>query len=488
MKILKIITIILLLCIGCGLLIACNVSPKETQPAAKPTEADPTKKPTEAEPPTEKPTSKPTKPAIQEDPESDLPFYLDVPFEFNGRSFTEENIELGQDSYMHIISKRVVKDDYDTYLASLEDLGFVFYTDNQIGDNLFSTYITQTQIVNVMFLPTFEEVRVIEDSRVEFDLPGLESENVYEGVGDTSLTLVADGSVNWPGRMGYIYKLSDGSFVIIDGGATSWVPGCGSSADVIMNVLKKHADDPDNIRIAAWLITHIHEDHMGGFYDMSLSTKYTDKVTIEKLIYNQPSAEDAEKQDVGAHTHATLTEVCDLMEEAIENWQPEQIIKAHPGQVFYVRDLTMTVYYSQELLIETVNNITNHNTVSVVTKVEFEGKSALYLGDTVYDANQKVIGPLYGNSLKCDILQVAHHGYGDSCAQQIYSCADPSVVFWPVYAYHYFSSESYNPGVKDISTNAVLDQEHIKHYIHDEKCIIISNFDTMEGEEWDAVP
>lgn len=483
-NILKLVFLFVLICASCGVLIACNSG---NDNSSIPTDEAPSDSNNVTQAPTQRPTDRPTaRPTLADDPDSDLPFYLDLPEEINGKVFAEEGIDLGQNSYMNVSRSKTSVEDYETYLSDIEAEGFVKYTDNRIGDNLFATYITQTQIVNVMFLKEFTQVRVVVDDRYVFDLPGLKEENVFEGNEDTSLTLVSDDSVNWPGRMGYIYKLSDGSFVIIDGGATSWVPGCGSSADVIMNVLRKHADDPNNIRVAAWLITHIHEDHMGGFYDMSKSTRFTDKVTIEKLIYNQPSVADSEIQDVNTYTHDSLTEVCELMESAIEKWKPEQIIKAHPGQVFYLRDLTMTVYYSQELLMETVNQITTHNNVSIVTMVELEGKKALYLGDTVADANQRVIDPLYGDALKCDILQVAHHGYGDTGAQSVYTHADPSVVFWPVYAYHYFTSESYD-GVKDLPINSVLFKDGTKHYIHDDKCTVIEDFNTMEGIEWDAM-
>ena len=482
MKFTRFIAFLVLLCITVLAFSSCNGASVETQNSdtLPPTES-PTGTPTSA--PTSSTKPKPTEPADLGYDDSELYDYIEIP-RFNGKNFQVEESDLGQGSYMNIAS-RADLDDYNEYLLELEDWGFFHYTSNQIGENFFDTYITRTQIVNVMYIDSFSQVRVIVDDRDVFDLPILESANVYEELGNQSLTLVSDEAIGWPGRMGYIYKLADGSFFIIDGGATSWVPGTGSSAEVIMNVLTEYADNPNNIRIAGWLITHIHEDHMGGFYDMSKSKKYTDKITIEKLIYNQPSKESAKEQDIGAYTHDGLTVVCELMETAIENWQPKQVYKAHPGQVFYIRDLTATVYYSQELLMFT-DNTSSHNNSSVVTMVEFMDKTALYLGDVVYDANQKVVAPVYKEALKSDILQVAHHGYGDTGAEEVYTYSDPTIVFWPVYSYHYYTSDNYW-GVKDLPTNQVLFKNGVKHYHHGEDCVTFSDFNTWEGERWDAV-
>ena len=93
--------------------------------------------------------------------------------------------------------------DYSEYLNRLTESGYSFYADNTIGGNLYSTYVNDEYIVNVMFIEAFAQTRVIIDDRKTFSLPGLASENVYEDKGKNVLILLSDGAVGWPGRMGY---------------------------------------------------------------------------------------------------------------------------------------------------------------------------------------------------------------------------------------------------------------------------------------------
>ena len=96
------------------------------------------------------------------------------------------------------------------------------------------------------------------------------------------LTVVAIAETGWPGGMGYVYELSDGSFFIIDGGYFNG--STVSSAEWLTKTLQQMASDPKNIRIAAWYMTHPHEDHIGAYCDMAKRTECRRTMTIEKMI------------------------------------------------------------------------------------------------------------------------------------------------------------------------------------------------------------
>ena len=59
--------------------------------------------------------------------------------------------------------------------------------------------------------------------------------------------------------MSYVIRLSDGRFIVIDGGR-ELQPDC----DRLFQVLKKGSDNPKPI-IAAWIMTHPHSDHFHCF-------------------------------------------------------------------------------------------------------------------------------------------------------------------------------------------------------------------------------
>ena len=526
MKAIKIIAFLLTVCMLSSLLFACNNNEETPSDTEQPSDTSSTETPTDA----------PSQPSN----ESDLEYFIDIidVLKYNGREFDEINIDIGQDSYMHVV-KNTTPEEYENFKAALEKEGFVLYTTNTIGKNKFATYITETQIVNVMLVyydydetnktdfggkaaVDHYEVRVMEDNRFMFDLPGLEKDNVYADGGYASFSMISDEKITYAGRMGYVYQLADGSFFIIDGGVTRDDPNL-SSAPVLMALLEEFAPDPNNIVIAAWFMTHMHDDHIGAYYDISRNEEYASKVKIEKLIHNMPSEsemaiQDKYKFDNGTQDISTTinnaagsTERQEEFNEATAKLRPEQKFKAHPGQVFYIRDLTLTIYCSQDLLLYSTipsasvskNFESNpwHNSASIVSMVNYQGKDMLFFGDSHVYSFKYMINPIYRNDLKADILQVAHHGYADTRADLINQYIQPEYVLWPVKRAHY---DGKNPdgsiyyeggkpysGVKDVAFNAVFfNDPNIKNIYHEKDfCITIDDFSVAEWNfyEWDPL-
>ena len=544
MKAIRIIALLLTLCMFSAVLLACNSGNEPTGTGEPSGTSAPTEKPTQ------KPTEKPTEPTYAE---GELEYFLELA-DYNGKPFTESNIDIGQGSFMHV-AKDTTPEEYEAYKTSLEEQGFYLYTTNEIGDNQFATYITETQIVYTMLIyydydssdktyyggkasTDHYEVRVMEDSRSEFDIVPLEDQNEYEKDASVkpSFTMLSDNEVSWPGRMGYVYQLSDGSFFIIDGGYYHDSLKDRSSATALMELMTKWAPDPENIVIAGWMFTHIHSDHVGAFYDISRNEEYMSKITIEKLIYNMPSSDEMAVQDVykwgGTDVNTTLSDIngCTDWEEnmfdAIDAMRPQAIYKAHAGQVFYIRELTMTIYAAQDLLL--YSNIPTaassdslftscnwHNSTSVITGVDFGGKNTLFLGDTHVYACHYLLNPVYRNVFKesADIVQVAHHGYTDTRADLLYKHLDVEMVLWPVCKQHYDGMDT--PDSNDIKNTGRDDNvyyengkvyggvysatgnnfnhqylnssvtEHV--YFINNYCMTVDDFDSWDFYEWDAV-
>ena len=82
----------------------------------------------------------------------------------------------------------------------------------------------------------------------------------------------------------YIYKLSNGHAIIIDGGVPTQ-----NNADDIYKALQSHgvsADENGKYIIDAWIFSHAHGDHIGTFNVFAES--YADKVTVGYFLYNFP--------------------------------------------------------------------------------------------------------------------------------------------------------------------------------------------------------
>ena len=341
-------------------------------------------------------------------------------------------------------SKTYIKDNankstFETLCKDIEAKGLKKYTTNAIGNNLFATYVTQTQIVHVMFFPNKNQIRTAVDKRGlgtdgAFSLPGLSGENKYKKTNDSEMIVCDISNADWPGGMCIIYKLADGRFFIVDSGIGGLLSDgrnyMGSSSGWIYATLAKHAADPKNIEVAAWLITHVHSDHAGGLFDMALGyygyrgSKHTvmpkeikQYIKIDKLIYNSPdNLPDCNREH--------------WVPEIIKQFKIKEVVKAHPGQVFHFADLKFTVYGSLDLVVDQ-GNVGNTNHLSLCIKVDFNGKTALLMGDSeAKPAKQMAI--IYKELLKSDILQLAHHGYGGTGANDVNSYCNPSMVLWVV--------------------------------------------------------
>ena len=527
MKAIRIIAFLLTLCMLSSVLFACNKQeePSDTSPSSDETPEDSSNSETASNP----------------EFDGDLEKFIEIT-QYNGKMFDEDHIDIGQGSWMHVI-KNTTPDEYNKFKTQLEKDGFVYYTSNEIGKNKFTTYITESQIVNVMLVwydydeenktdygggGAFDhyEVRVTEDNRYFFDLPGLQSDNIYKNNGYGSLTMISEDTLTYAGRMGYIYQLADGSFFVIDGGVTRDDP-TKSATPAFMAVLEKFAPDPNNIVIAGWLITHMHDDHMGVYYEISQNEEYLSKITVEKLIHNMPSESEMAIQDMYSWDNSTLdvnrttvnnangmTVWQDNFNEATAIIRPQQKVKAHAGQTVYIRDLSLTIYVAQDLLLfstdttaATAKNFESnpwHNSSSIVSMINYQGKDMLFFADAHVYTFRFVIYPVYHNDLKADVLSVAHHGYADTRAQLANEYVDPDYILWPLKRGHY---DGFNPdgsiysekadgsqytGVIKAATNSVfMNDPSIIHVYHEKDlCVTIDDFSssTWEFYEWDAIP
>ena len=376
--------------------------------------------------------------------------------------------DAGQGSTTYI-KTGATKSTFEDACAAVEANGFRKYTTNSIGDNLFATYVTQTQILHFMYFPNKSELRTAIDKRGTgkngFTLPGLSGDNTYAKLTNSVMTLVDIENAAWPGGMCLIFKLCDGQFVVVDSGVGGR-DNDGSSSGWVYQSLAKHADDPKNIRVAAWVFTHIHSDHAGGLVDMARGTyettlkKDNEKVRthnvmpkevrqwikIDTLIYNRPA------NNVNGRNG--------WMDEIIDAFKVKNVIKAHPGQVFYYGNCKFTMYGSLDLVVE--KKIKNHNDESLSMMFEFNNKKFLVLGD-VYPENIRYLATAYKNEFKADIVQLIHHGYDHgydddkNISDMIYQYVNPTMVLWPVAGYEKdqcgLVNKSINSAFKNIPSN-----------------------------------
>jgi hypothetical protein len=194
----------------------------------------------------------------------------------------------------------------------------------------------------------------------------------------------------------------------------------------------------NDITIAAWIITHSHGDHYGALIGKTDAFK---QFKCERLIVNFMS--DEVRQNAMVSRPQYWGEGNDgggwpLVIEAGKSLGAEIVI-AHVGQRFYFADTVFEVLYTVESFAPAVVNALNTTSLVIMaTTTDPETKKSTKTMITG-DAKGPVFGicnKMYGDYMKCDIVQVAHHGGSTALVPKntarAYSFMKPSTVLWPI--------------------------------------------------------
>lgn len=333
-------------------------------------------------------------------------------------------------------------EEYRAYRQKLESEGYKLYCENEIAGNLYATYTTNSTMIHVYFVKHNGTVRLITGSmRANAKLPtNVSGAPTYEKITESKVTqMMLQYDVGNFG-MCYIITLEDGSFIVFDsGGYTS-----GVSTDYVRlyNLLDRLNERKDGkIVIAAWIITHPHWDHHEAFFQMCKT--YGKKLTIEQCIANTPDS------TVYHNSNNPDSFMDKEFTTAASQVGGMQWIKPHTGMKFWVRNAEIEVLYTQEDLYPTLLNTFNDS--SMVTRMTIAGQTITWLGD-VQTAGSDVMVNMYGDYLKSDIVQVAHHG-SPGATQSLYKLLSPSILLWPTSAKSYSSQTA----GKSQSSHCVVD-------------------------------
>ena len=144
------------------------------------------------------------------------------------------------------------------------------------------------------------------------------------------------------------------------------------------------------------IITHHHNDHMGGFLNLS------EKMKIEHLVISSSSAEDGEAQ---------------LYEQVIKSADKNgtKLILPVTNSSFSFGNAKLNILSCNDSAVE-------ENNRSIIIKVNIFGKSILFTGDADSSIEQEIVQKL---NLKCDILKMGHHGSAGSSDSSFLKAANP---------------------------------------------------------------
>ena len=315
--------------------------------------------------------------------------------------------------------------DFHDYCAKLVREGFELYSSNEANGNLFATYTDKDNIVNVAFV-SYRDVDkyIVRDvSYVVISVDSVRNSSLpckaepYEKICDVQLSSLSC-------VLTAVVRLEDGRFLVID--------SCvGSAADTIYEALCRLNVRGGKPVVAAWMFSHAHGDHVGGF--IGILDKYADKIEVERVIHNFPGEQiygenrnymEGVPNVEGDWMTRRSREIYRLMKEKMPSGR---FTIAHAGQIFEYPGVKLEVLMTTENLYK--KHMFDSNMSSAIYSLTMPGGRLIALGDAV-DGESKTLRKMYGKALKSDLVFLAHHGYngGD---EEMYHDIGAKVALWP---------------------------------------------------------
>lgn len=393
-----------------------------------------------------------------------------------------ETQDVYNDSMLYLYSGSGINEAaFDTYHEKLLAANYTVYMENAAEDSRFITYVNadSTQVLHVIYATykhaeaqsvtiTSPCIRIVSAPANKVTLPdqSLIAQNLsgYTKVTDSKLTSV---ELNWMENLGdenvdirgygncYIITLEDGSFLIIDSGFS--VPVDNEKFHNLLCALHKEATGKavsisNPLRIAAWVLTHDHGDHTNLFYWFAKTYGSQAKYQIDYVFANFVSDEQLyNAQDV------SVTRRNQWANGTFAKLEPTgkrmQYIKVHTGQKFYIANAEIEILYTHEdMLPSRLHGFNGSSTIYRINLAHTDGAgnktgatfSSIFMGDSERIGNDKMRA-LFGDYLKADALQLAHHGLNGD--YYVAKCVQPTAILlpqWLDYATLYCHPGEYN--------------------------------------------
>jgi len=254
------------------------------------------------------------------------------------------------------------------------------------------------------------------------------------------------GSDKFIQKMGYILRTDGGKTLVIDGGNVD-----GDAWELLAWLQKLTGKERPFVNF--WFFTHAHADHIGSF----VTLMEENKVDVGRLIYHFPPF------DFLAENEPSEAWILPRFAAVIAAHDETPVVTVQVGDCFTIDDVKITnlLVYDRRICANAFNN------AGVVYRLESHGQSLLFLGDLGVEGGYRLLG-MYGDGLKSDMVQMAHHGQ-NGVALSVYQAIAPKACLWnaPDWLWDNDDGHGYNKGPwKTLEVRGWMAQLGVKeHYI-----------------------
>ena len=296
--------------------------------------------------------------------------------------------------------------EYLAYCTGLEQRGYQTVFLRDVPSGFYRTFLTEYGMVHSYYTPARRETRIVLDrSGVPVNVftekdpvfirPDTELMQFSLYYGPMIRGLSADCG------MMYVFRLRTNELIIIDGGIREQ-----ATEDAMEEFVKRVreltcAEEGEKIRIALWICTHAHDDHM-EFLPILMRT-HPGLFVLKRMLFNFPP-----------RSFRGMSACVDQVKKDLRLLAPDALChKAHTGELLQVGNAGIEILLTGEDLYEGRRDRYSFNGTSVILKIETEGFRTLIMGDAER-ANCRILTERFGESLRpCHFLQAAHHVIND---------------------------------------------------------------------------
>ena len=229
------------------------------------------------------------------------------------------------------------REDFEALLADLEGKGMTVAQRHAIGDNLFATLRTDEGDVVMMYADWIHTIFLVSDALSDRRRAPALVAAPFETLTEPKLAMLgldySDPEKEGTSGMGFVFTLSDGSFIVYDGGYAEDAP-------ILLEYLEQNNVRAEKPRIAAWVLTHSHGDHYWAL--KYIAENCPDRVTVEEFVLNPRFSRYEFEQYEGWLGEVFPRDVLPKFEGAV-------IVKPHAGQKLYYRDAELEILHTQEM-------------------------------------------------------------------------------------------------------------------------------------------
>lgn len=250
----------------------------------------------------------------------------------------------------------------------------------------------------------------------------------------------------------YLIKTPNNKIVIIDGGNMIYMEKA-FLPWAIRGILG--LNEKDYFEVDAWFLSHGHNDHYGELLTMLKEYDENSNYKIKNFYFDFPDFANTKfsTNDYGLDNLELLKKGLDRYAEIngikTEKRFYDQLNGAVINSEAVKKGLTITVDgIDFEILmtydLDDDDQVNGNSTIIKVVASSGKSKTCLFLNDASEVSGQRFLRT-YNNKVKCDIVQMAHHGQA-GVLKDVYDAVDASLRLWPTPSWVWTQPDKYRIG------------------------------------------